>query len=475
MMCRIRGWYWAAPFLLTLLVIGYGLGQAQPWRDELATWSASNRSLGDLLRLIGTIDAVNGPYYLLMLGWTATFGDSIVALRAPALMAMSGAAALTAVLGQRLFGPRAGLLAGLIFAVIPSTARYGQEARSYALATLLAILATLLLVEALRQPLRWRWIAYGGAVAALGMVHLIALTLLAGHGVTVLINGQNRKRRRIASWAAAVTPAVLVVAIPLLLVGHKQQARQLDWVDPATLGDLAALPGAVIGSGAVGGLLLGLAALGAASQSRWGIPLGLCVLLPTGLLFIAGLFIPLWVPRYLVYTAPFGCLLAGAVLAPLRITYALSIITIAAGLGVPTQAALRRSHEWPRGEPLDYQGAARIIAAGQRPGDAIIYSPREGWRFLDLGITYHLRHHVQPRDVLVVRDQRQRADFWASECPQPARCLTGTDRVWLLVAGRPADPLGTLPDAKRDPLRDGYQLAGSWRLSGLTLILLVAH
>ena len=69
---RWCGWYpvWLPPALLTLAVTLTGLGSAQLWRDELATWSAATRSPGDLVRLAGTIDAATGPYYLLMHGWT---------------------------------------------------------------------------------------------------------------------------------------------------------------------------------------------------------------------------------------------------------------------------------------------------------------------------------------------------------------------------------------------------------------------
>ncbi|MBM0239032.1 glycosyltransferase family 39 protein [Micromonospora sp. ATA32] len=190
---RWTGPVWLSPTLATLVIALVGIGRAQPWRDELATWSAATRPLGDLVRLAGTIDAATGPYYLFMHAWVAVFGDSVTALRLPAALAMSGAAGLTAVLGERLLGARAGLLAGLLFAALPGTCRYGQEARPYALATLLAVLATLLLVGALRRPGWGRWAGYAVAVTALGLAHLIALALLAGHAMAVLTAWRSRR------------------------------------------------------------------------------------------------------------------------------------------------------------------------------------------------------------------------------------------------------------------------------------------
>ncbi|MEV4821160.1 glycosyltransferase family 39 protein [Micromonospora sp. NPDC049274] len=490
---------WLTPALLTLAVTLTGLGSAQLWRDELATWSAATRSPGDLARLAGTIDAATGPYYLLMHVWTTVFGDSTIALRAPAVLAMTVAAGLLAVLGARLVDRRTGLLAGLLFAVLPSTSRYGQEARPYALATALAVLATLLLVTALRRPGWVRWAGYAAAVAALGLTHLIALTVLAAHALLVLVtwwrgpaaagvaspgtdttpgddtmpnHGSADRDRRAWWWVVAVIPVALLAG-PLLLKARTQQSRQLNWVSLARLDDLSALPGGVAQSSVVGGLLVGVAALGAARLGRRALLPVSAVLLPVLLLFAAGTVVPLWVARYLVFVVPFACLLAGAALAAVAAPAAVVVVVLAALLGLPDQAALRRTHEWPRNAPVDYSGAAHVIGAGQRPGDAVVYSPRHSWLFLDLGIEYHL--DAPPRDVLVTEDEVRRGDLWAAECPQPAQCLVGTSRVWLVVAGRHAEPLADVPGVKGDALRADFTVAQVWQRPGLTVALLTSR
>ncbi|WP_307847450.1 glycosyltransferase family 39 protein [Micromonospora sp. D93] len=475
---------WLPPALLTVAVTLTGLGSAQLWRDELATWSAATRSPGDLARLAGTIDAATGPYYLLMHVWTTVVGDSTIALRVPAVLAMTVAAGLLAVLGARLVDRRGGLFAGLLFAVLPGTSRYGQEARPYALATMLAVLATVLLVTALRRPSWARWAGYAAAVAALGLIHLIALTLLAAHALVVLIawwrgpaaagvatraHVDAERDRRVWRWLVAVVPVVLLAG-PLLVKARTQQSRQLNWVHLARLDDLTALPGGVAQSSVVGGLLVGVAALGAARLGRRALLPVSAVLLPVLLLFAAGTVVPLWVPRYLVFVVPFACLLAGAALAAVAAPAALVVVVLAGLLGLPDQAALRRTHEWPRSAPVDYAGAARVIADGQRPGDAVVYSPRHSWLFLDLGIEYHLDD--PPRDVLVTEDEVRRSDLWAAECPQPAQCLAGTTRVWLVVSGRHAEPLAAVPDAKGDALRTDFTVTQVWQRPGLTVALL---
>ncbi|MEU7977972.1 glycosyltransferase family 39 protein [Micromonospora sp. NPDC049081] len=519
---------WVVPLVVTLAAGCYGISQAQPWRDELATWSAATRGVGDVFRLTRTVDAATGAYYLLVHGWTGVFGDSVAALRLPSVLAMAGAAGFTAVLGRRLFGAPAGLTAGLLFAVLPGTSRYAQEARPYALVTFFAVLATVLLVRALDGPGWQRWSCYAAAVAGLGLAHLLALCLLAAHAVVVLtarVHGRptadptgptansnsrpgdsrpgdsrpgdsrpgeggpgnsGRWDRRLGWWAVAVLVAGVVLS-PLLVTAQGQRSHQLDWVAPARLADLAALPGGLAQSGVVGGLLVGLAALGAARSGRRGLLPDACVVLPVLLLFVAALAVPLWVPRYLFFTVPFACLLAGAALAappPTARTGTVAVVVLAALLGLPDQAAVRHSHGWPRSATVDYRGAAAVIAAGQRPGDAVVYSPRDGWLFLDLGIDYHLARTAgdrtagaaagaRPRDVLVTRGRRDRADLWVDECPRPTECLAGVDRVWLVVAGRHDDPLAAVPGGKGDALRAGFTVEQVRPRPGVTVALLV--
>ncbi|WP_458351726.1 glycosyltransferase family 39 protein [Micromonospora oryzae] len=514
----LPGWLgavWLWPTLATLAVTGAGIGSAQPWRDELATWSAATRPLGDLARMAGTIDAATWPYYLFMHGWVMLCGDSPAALRLPSALAMAGTAGLAAALGARLLGRHAGLTGGLLFAALPGTSRYAQEARPYAFVALFAVLATLLLVRALERPGWRRWAGYAAAVAALGLAHLVALTLLAAHGAAVLAAGRTpsgaapgtadrathgaadratpgtadraahgaadrsglrpaagrRSRRPMWGWLLALLPAAVVLT-PLVLLAAGQRGRQLDWVDQARAADLVALPGALAQSGAVGGLLLGLAALGAARSGRAGLLPAACLVLPVALVFLAGLAVPLWVPRYLFFVVPFACLLAGAALATAVLPAALAVVLLAGLLGLPDQAALRHSHEWPRGALVDYRGAARVVDAGRRPGDVIVFSPRDGWLFTDLGIGYHLGDR-QPRDALAVRGRDARGDYWADECPDPAACLAGARRVWLVVAGRRPDPVAAVPGAKGAALRDdGFAVERVWQRPGLTVALL---
>jgi mannosyltransferase len=59
--------------VFAIVVSAAGAARPSLWFDEAATISAGTRSVPELWRLLGNIDAVHGLYYLLMHGWFAVF------------------------------------------------------------------------------------------------------------------------------------------------------------------------------------------------------------------------------------------------------------------------------------------------------------------------------------------------------------------------------------------------------------------
>ncbi len=164
----------------------------------------------DVVRGLALEDPQHPPlYYLLERGWVLTFGDSLAAKRS--LSALFGILAMAGLiwLGRELFGSTApGLAAAALFAVSPFQVVYAQQAREYALWTLLTIVASALLLRALRAAASLPWLAYGTATA-LGLYTdpLFAL-VLAAHAVYVLCLGRPR-RAAVLPFAAAAGGALV--------------------------------------------------------------------------------------------------------------------------------------------------------------------------------------------------------------------------------------------------------------------------
>jgi mannosyltransferase len=444
-----RSWSWLGtlglvlpPAALTLVLTVVGIGTRSLWNDEYATWYAATLNFADFKRLTANVDAVVAPYYVLMHGWVAIFGENAAALRMPSALAMAGAAMLIALVGRRLFDTGVGLTAGLLFAGLPSVSRYGQEARPYSFAILLATLATLLLLRAVERPIWRRWFLYALCLVAAALVHIVTLTILLAHALYMWKAFRSRADFRLLRWIAGAVIAV-TGALPLIAEGHDQSSA-IDWIQ-LNMTAVTQLPERVFGSVAVAGIVAFAAVLAGALLWRRDraavLLLGAWAIFPPLFCLVTFPLLHLFLHRYLLFTLPGWSLLAAAAGFALvralgrRTTVALSLsaLLVVAGVffvGVPGQQAAR--HSPVVGEP-DFRGAARSVEARRQAGDAIAFAGagRNGRR----AFSYETRlAAVKPTDILIARTSQQIGQFGTQECPDPGRCVGDTRRIWLITA-----------------------------------------
>src|SRR5215469_5757505 len=236
----VPDWTVIAPAVVTLAVMLWGITAPAYWADEADTVSAESRSLPQLVRLLGHVDAVHGLYYLLEWPVVRVAGPGELATRLPSAVAMAAAAAG---IGRRLASRRTGLCAGLVFAAMPVIGEQGHNARPYAMVTAAAVAASWLLVRLAGDP-RWRWfVAYGGMLAVLGYLELDALLLVGAHAVALrqLAQADDPHTRRGTSrrWTAAAFGAALAVA-PLVVFGWAQRG-QISWIHRPGWADAGAM------------------------------------------------------------------------------------------------------------------------------------------------------------------------------------------------------------------------------------------
>ncbi|HET8683716.1 MAG TPA: glycosyltransferase family 39 protein [Micromonosporaceae bacterium] len=456
---------WAVPAMVTAVLGAVGLTRPALWTDELATWGMTTTPWGEMWPVLRWVDAVLAPYYVLMRVWAELAGTGDLALRLPSLAAMAGTAAVTGALGARLAGHRAGLLAGLVFAVLPATSRFAQEARPYALTALLAVVVTYLLVLALDRREWASWAGYAAAAALLGLCHVIAMLLLVGHGWVVLCWHRQALRRWLVATAAAAVPL-----LPLLWLGYQQRSQVGHITEVGLFQSAPAYLTTVFGGVAVGLVMVALAMFSLPLRHPAGIFLAWAVL-PLATLVLVSLVAPMLLPRYLLFTLPAWALLAGTALARLRPPFAVAALVVVALLGYPAHAAVRRAD----GHDEATRDVAAIIGAQARTGDGVVYADSEpggGWTTRDT-LAHYLPAQRRPRDVLLVRPPRTAGQLLAGECADVPRCLAGTGRVWVVRLGRLDDPLAGLGPAKEAALRTGYRAGQLWHPTGLTLALLV--
>jgi len=369
---------------------------------------------------------------------------------------------------------------------------YAQMARSYAIETMFAVIASYLLLRAWPDG-RWRWwLGYGAAVALTGLFNIFGLLILAAHGVTLLLTdarGQAATGRRIGRiplrWLA-VGSAVVIVLAPLLGLASRQQV-QIAWLSKPTFKAMERLATDLAGSRqlilpfallALGGLIAVCLADDWRPLNPGAIALPWLVV-PPFVLVAASFVKPVYYVRYVEFCLPALSILAGAGLTglirlaaatplgqrrigwrrlgwrrlnerglgSLRLAWLPGVLAgaVLAALLAGPQHAIRQT----AARPDNLRLASAIVAAHEQPGDVVFYLPA----------TMHVLGTGYPapfdrlRDIALDKSAIASATLTGTEITSPARLksrFTDSDpeRVWVVTGAstytfpKPSTPAG---------------------------------
>lgn len=456
---------WRAPTLIGILgflisVVGAWIPSI--WYDEAATISSATRSWAQLWAEIGTVDLVHALYYAGMHVWFDLVGYTPVTLRLPSAVAIGVAAALVVVLGRQLDRARLGIIAGLVFVLLPRVTWAGTEGRSYALTALLAVALTVVLVagqRSPRHPRRW-WIVYG-ALALVSVATFVYLALVVvAHAVTMLWRMRYDSPTRATSlWWFAATTTAGIIALPFVYATSRQSG-QLSWLHPIgsktfemVFRDQWFMGNDRFAVAAWAAIAVGTALLVRAAWRRGGenrgrgardlaaIAIPALIVPPASLLLITATYTPLYTPRYLTMVLPFIALLIGAAIDALRSRRLIALALAATlALSLPTIIEQRA----PRAkERTDWGAVAALIdserqAAGPSSRTAMIfgsvqYHPRATARVISYG---YPDAFVDITDVTLATSAAASGKLWETQNPLISSLdkLTGIDVVYLLTS-----------------------------------------
>jgi mannosyltransferase len=470
---------------VALAVMLWGLGARPYWGDEADTVSAVSRSVPQLFRLLGHIDAVHGLYYLLLWPVARVAGTGEFATRLPSAVAMAAAAAGVTAIGRRLASRQAGLCAGLMFAVLPTVTVQGHDARPYAMVTAAAVLASYLLLRAVHDP-RPRWFAgYGVSLVLLGYAQLFGLLLIPAHAVTLI--GLCRRAARkgdgqpagvlLRRWVVTVAAAAVAVA-PVTVMGWMQRA-QIAWIPAPGWSDANDLVATLIAGSVWAAIVIALLALvggicgGAAApaalrrlvspRTRPGAApdRGLTwlavpwLVLPPLVLIAASLLKPVYFSRYLTYCLPAVALLAGAGLASMRLPKRAGVLALVVALVAPAQLTMRA----PGG---GMQMVAQFLSAHRRPGDAIVYPEAS----IPPWYLAYPQGFAQLRDLSMAETPAAAGRLFGETVPQSVlkEREESVHRIWIVPVTNGQNPAAYLAP--------GFRLAHEWKLRGYQVVLL---
>ncbi len=438
------------------------------WLDEIATIIAVDRSWTELFAMLARTDAVHGLFYVLTKPWTDLVGTSPTTLRLPSSIFIGIAVFGMVLLADRLIGRTAALWAGVLLAVFPAVTGAAVEARSGAMTIAVAVAANWLFVQALARPgRRGLWIGYTATMVAGGVLFFPMLSLWAAHGITLLWGV--RRREVVGRWLGAMVAGTILVTPFLVLVGS--QRGQVSWIRSPTVETVieiflvdAWFRTAL--AAAVAWLLILLAAWRTRTERAWvGTPSAISLAVPWALVPIVALtavslVLPMLLPRYLLFSAPALVLLMVAGVRVFPVHY--QIIPVLAFVLACMPAYLHQRTEYAKGDP-DWAAAARVVADGAHPGDAVLFLPE----------THGMKYQRSPRRAMdgypeaftglddpgLIATGRQYGVLWGEGLylDEAVERLGPGQKAWILVSRRQAArPVGDarklIVDAGLDPV-----------------------
>lgn len=230
----VRHYALAAITLLALLLRAYRLDALSLWYDEGATLAITLGGLSEWQK------DVHPPLYYFLLSLWMEISDSDFWVRM--LSAVFGAATVPLVylIGRKMFGWQAGLIAAGLMAILPYHIRFSQEARMYTVMTFFFAVALWGLITAVQEKKRYGWGAYVAGMSLLAYSQGVGILYLAVFAAIFLALTDKPLAPR--TWQPFILASTLVVMSFLPWIGffaHTTKSIVQDyWISAPTLADV---------------------------------------------------------------------------------------------------------------------------------------------------------------------------------------------------------------------------------------------
>lgn len=491
-----NGSAFVAVAVLALVVRFYGITFPAIWYDEAFSvllaryepwqiWSITARDFHPPL------------YYLVLHYWIILFGDGVLAVRSLSAVADVGTVLLSIKLMSLVATRRAAWIAALLLALLPISVRYSQEVRMYALLGLWLMGATVALVCWAKASGEKRFaVIYVLLMTAAFYTHYFAALCVFVHwfywwwgrsgAAHVLLPAR--------SWILA-NGAVVLLYLPWLphFIDHLSARQIVVWIPPVTwqavLGlvwQFTLMEGWAVQSLPVRLVPLILVIVCAVlliwkdnTRYRYN---GLLVgyfFIPTIFLGLVSLFIPVFVPRYLVFAAV-GLPLIVAVALDKSIrrpgVLALAVVIVLAA-EVRGLVSVYRKADSLNGDADRWEfrldGLAAEMKQAARPGDKIVL----GSLIWYLPFIYYNQLDIQPRFYFTHLPVSSLLDSGGyAVIPKSLRWIYFSDlrelkcqghRVWWVAPKAEASPLSAIDWEQTLTLVDGGMAASLFTLKAI--------
>jgi mannosyltransferase len=403
----------------TAVVLGLiSIERRSLWMDEAFDITWAQLSWSDYLRVAFQNEGSQALYLLFLKPWLALTSTDEWVARLPSVIFAALAAALLVLLGSRLFGSRlVGIGAGLLLATNAFSVAWSQQVRQYALAMLLAVVATYLFVVALESD-GWRWwLVYGVVAGASVYAHFFVALVLASHLPALLAT---RRIVAIRRWAVAGGIA-FVLALPALDFMLNHDTGQVAWIPELryeyvrdVLYEVSGESRLALAVGAAALLVLVYEAVRLPGESWRFVLVASWLLVPLLLALGLSLVKPMLVDRYLIVGVP--ALALATAYAVSRLGRWAGTVALIGLLAV----SLTHVRDWYGSlVEQDWRGAVEYVERENQPADQLFVYP--GW--LAAPADYYAERPLETDErlagerawVLTVSDRAQEVEQWVAE------------------------------------------------------------
>ncbi|SEN53691.1 glycosyltransferase family 39 protein [Pseudomonas sp. NFACC39-1] len=381
--------------VLALVVRFHGITVPVIWYDEAFSVLLARHEPWQIWSM--TARDVHPPlYYLVLHYWMILFGDGVLAVRSLSAIADVGTVLLSIKMMSLVATRRATWIAALLLALLPISIRYSQEARMYTLLGFWLMGATVALVCWIKASERKQFaFIYVLLMTAAFYTHYFAALCVLVHWFYWWWGrpGVSQTLLPVHRWILA-NAAIVVLFVPWLphFIDQLSGRQGLEWIPPVTGQAVFSLFWQVVMLNGEWAQWLGLRALPLLmviafaailvwkdnTQHRFNSLLAAYLFIPIVVLAVVALFVPSFVPRYLVFAAaglPLVIAVALDVLTP-RPSVLIFSVAIAVAVEIQGLQVVYRQTEELSGIGLrrvfGLAGLAAMIKQAARPDDQVV-------------------------------------------------------------------------------------------------------
>jgi len=178
-----KGFLLFAILLVGLFLRIYNLDREGIWFDEGGSARYANLNIPQLFETVSSGDCTPPLYYVVLHYWIGIFGESEFSLRFPSVVFSFFSIFVIYKLGTLLFNKDVGLISSLILSISGFHIYYSQEARSYSLLVLLALLSFYFFIKTLNNRKSAVSIAYIISIVLLLYTHVYGLFIIIAQNI----------------------------------------------------------------------------------------------------------------------------------------------------------------------------------------------------------------------------------------------------------------------------------------------------